>query len=71
MFSATNFGDVTKQQIISAVKKLKLNVCTSNSSTDIMTFALANAFIERKFVKLETENLAKVTRSDACKLKDF
>lgn len=71
MFSAVKFSDVTKQQISSALKKFKLPCSTSNPSKDDMAVALANAFIEQEYVKLNSDKLENIARSDVKKIKSF
>lgn len=71
MFSAVKFSDVTKQQISSAFKKFKLPCSTSNPSKNDMAGALSNAFIEQEYVKLNSNNLENIARSDVTKIKVF
>ena len=71
MFSAVKFSDVTKQQISSAFKKFKLPCPTSNPSKNDMAVALANAFIEQEYVKLNSDKLENIARSDVTKIKVF
>lgn len=71
MFSAVKFTDVTKQQISSALKKFKLSCSTSNPSKDDMAVALANEFIKQQYVKLNSDNLENIDRSNVTKTKVF
>ena len=69
MFTAIKFGDITRSQMVSAVKKLKVKCYTS--SKDEMAVPLAGAFVEQNFVKLNTKDLANVDRGSVEKLKIF
>ena len=71
MFSAVKFSDVTKQQISSAFKKFKLPCSTLNPSKNDMAVALANAFIEQEYVKLNSDRLGNIAQSDVTKIKVF
>lgn len=69
MFSAIKFGDVSKQQVMSALKLFKVKYCTS--SKDDMAMLLAEAFIKHNYVKVDKENLTNIGRADVKKLKVF
>ena len=67
MFSAIKFGDVSKQQVMSALKLFKVKYCTS--SKDDMAMLLAEAFLIHNYVKVDKENLTNIGRADVKKLK--
>ena len=69
MFSAIKFGDVTKQQILSVLKLFKVK--NYSSSKDDLALLLAEAFLKHNYVKVDSENLASIGRSDVKKLKVF
>lgn len=69
MFSATKFGDMSKQQLVSGVKKFKLSCNTA--SKDSMALALAKAFLKKNYIKINTENVKDITRDKVQKLKVY
>ena len=56
MFRAIKFSDISKSQMISATQKLKVTNIKSSSKEDL-AIALADVFIEQKFVKITKELL--------------
>ena len=57
--------------MVSAAKQLKVKCNSSSSTKEHLAIALAEIFVEKKFVKLQTEDLRKVDRQSVEKLKVF
>lgn len=71
MFNAIRFSNIAKGQMVSAAKQLKVKCITTSSTKEDLAIALADIFVEKKFVKLQTEDLGKVDRQSVEKLKVF
>ena len=69
MFSAIRYQDVTRQQVMSALKLFKVKYCTS--SKDDLAMLLAEVFLKHNYVKVDKENLSNIGRDDVKKLKVF
>ena len=69
MFAAVKYGDVSKQQIASALKKFKVKWSTTNSK-DEMALLLAKAF-QNNYVEVDTDSLTDLHRSNVHKTKVF
>lgn len=70
MFNAIRFSDTAKGQMVSAEKQLKVK-CSNTSTKEDLAIALAEIFVEKKFVKLQTKDLGSVDRQKVEKLKVF
>ena len=70
MFNAIRFSDIAKGQMVSAAKQLKVK-CSTTSTKEDLAITLAEIFVEKKFVKLQTEDLGNVDRQSVEKLKVF
>lgn len=68
MFSAIEYRDMTRQQVMSALKLFKVKY--SASSKDDLAMLLAEVFLKHNYVKVDEENLSKIGR-DVKKLKVF
>jgi len=71
MFNAIRFSDIAKGQMVSAAKQLKVKYSTTSSTKEDLAIALAEKFVEKKFVKLQTKDLGNVDRQSVEKLKVF
>lgn len=71
MFNAIRFSNIAKGQMVSAAKQLKVKCITTSSTKEDLAIALADIFVEKKFVKLQTEDLGKVDHQSVEKLKVF
>lgn len=71
MFNAIKFSDISKSQMVSAAKKLKAKCDVFSPSKDDLAVVQAEAFVEKKFVKLNTEDLGNVDKQSVEKLKVF
>ena len=60
MFNATRFSDIAKGQMVSAVKQLKVKCSITSSTKEDLALALAEIFIQKNYVKLQTEDLGNV-----------
>ena len=69
MFNAIKFADVTRQQLLSAVKKFKLP-CGNNTSKEHLAVTLGNTLLE-KHVKLNCTDKSNVERANVHKCKVF
>lgn len=69
MFSTIKYGDVAKQQLVSAAKKFKLS--GNFASKDSVAMALAKTFLKENFVKVDSANLRDITRDNVQKLKVY
>ena len=70
MFAAVKYGDVSKQQIASALKKFKVKWRTTNSK-DEMALLLAKAFLQNNYVEAQTDRLTNLQRSNVHKITVF
>ena len=57
--------------MVSAAKQLKVKYSTTSSTKEDLAIALAEIFVEKKFVKLQTKDLGNVDRQSVEKLKVF
>ena len=71
MFNAIRFSDIAKGQMVSAVKQLKVKCSITSSTKEDLALALAEIFIQKNYVKLQTEDLGNVDRESVEKLKVF
>ena len=71
MFNAIRFSDNAKGQMVSAVKQLKVKCSITSSTKEDLALALAEIFIQKNYVKLQTEDLGNVDRQSVKKLKVF
>ena len=71
MFNAIRFSDIAKGQMVSAVKQLKVKCSITSSTKEDLALALAEIFIQKNYVKLQTEDLGNVDRESVKKLKVF
>ena len=71
MFNAIRFSDNAKGQMVSAVKQLKVKCSITSSTKEDLALALAEIFIQKNYVKLQTEDLGNVDRESVKKLKVF
>ena len=56
--------------MVSAAKQLKVK-CSTTSTKEDLAITLAEIFVEKEFVKLQTEDLGNVDRQSVEKLKVF
>ena len=71
MFNAIRFSDIAKGQMVSAVKQLKVKCSITSSTKEDLALALVEIFIQKNYVKLQTEDLGNVDRESVKKLKVF
>ena len=71
MFNAIRFSDIAKGQMVSAVKQLKVKCSITSSTKEDLALALAEIFIQKNYVKLQTEDLGNVDHESVKKLKVF
>lgn len=71
MFNAIRFSNIAKGQMVSAAKQLKVKCSNTSSTKEDLAIALAEIFVEKKFVKLQTKDLGSVDRQKVEKLKVF
>lgn len=70
MFATVKYGDVSKQQIASALKKFKGKWSTTNSK-DEMAQLLAKAFLQNNYLEVHTDRLTNLQRSNVHEIKVF
>lgn len=70
MFATVKYGDVSKQQIASALKKFKGKWSTTNSK-DEMAQLLAMAFLQNNYLEVHTDRLTNLQRSNVHEIKVF
>ena len=71
MFNAIRFSDIEKGQMVSVVKQRKVKCSITSSTKEDLALALAEIFIQKNYVKLQTEDLGNVDRKSVEKLKVF
>ena len=71
MFNAIRFSDIAKGQMVPVVKQLKVKCSITSSTKEDLALALAEIFIQKNYVKLQTEDLGNVDRESVKKLKVF